>query len=151
MFRSAICRLQPFRTTRTLPCSPLWSQSTNRLVAIRLETRSFFSYSKNQTATANIPGGRSFFTSPKNRTSTATANTSVPDANLIYDAPLTTTFNRLKIFSLSSLTLSCSFAPLIFIVQSQLPFFSRTCLGFMAVSTSGLSTVMIGTCIYNDS
>ncbi|KAE9400636.1 hypothetical protein BT96DRAFT_764337, partial [Gymnopus androsaceus JB14] len=61
----------------------------------------------------------------------------------IYDAPLTTTFKRLKIFSLSSLALSCSFAPLIFIIESQLPFFARTCLAFMAVSTSGLSTAMI--------
>ncbi|KAI9507986.1 hypothetical protein F5148DRAFT_1284519 [Russula earlei] len=42
-------------------------------------------------------------------------------SSVIYVGPLTQTFRRLKIFSLSSLALACSLSPFIFIVESSLP------------------------------
>src|SRR6266851_4478499 len=43
------------------------------------------------------------------------------DASVIYVGPLTQTFRRLKIFSLSSLALASTLSPFIFIVESSLP------------------------------
>ncbi|KAI5986956.1 hypothetical protein EDD15DRAFT_1530222 [Pisolithus albus] len=61
-----------------------------------------------------------------------------------YHGPLTQTFRRLKIFSLSSLALSCVMAPFIFIVESSLPMSARIVLAATALTTSGVSTALVG-------
>lgn len=61
-----------------------------------------------------------------------------------YHGPLTQTFRRLKIFSLSSLGLSCIMTPFIFIVESSLPISARIVLATTALSTSSISTALVG-------
>ncbi|KAG1760101.1 hypothetical protein EDD22DRAFT_955270 [Suillus occidentalis] len=61
-----------------------------------------------------------------------------------YHGPLTQTFRRLKIFSLSSLGLSCIMTPFIFIVESSLPLSARIVLAVTALSTSSISTALVG-------
>lgn len=60
-----------------------------------------------------------------------------------YHGPLTQTFRRLKIFSLSSLGLSCIMTPFIFIVESSLPLSARIVLAATALSTSSISTALV--------
>jgi hypothetical protein len=74
--------------------------------------------------------------------SSATGTDSKSD-DCVYHGPLTMTFRRLKIFSVSSLGLSCTLAPFFFILESSLPNFARGLLAGIAVTTSGISTVMI--------
>lgn len=64
----------------------------------------------------------------------------------VYTGPLTSTFKRLKIFSLSSLTLSSTLAPFMFIVESNLPLTARFALASIAVGTSGISTGLVAWC-----
>ncbi|KAH7875456.1 uncharacterized protein C8R40DRAFT_1104240 [Lentinula edodes] len=139
MFRSAICRL-PLRS------KPLGLGLTAPLLL------SWPIYHSNHHC---WPARRTFsVVHQKHNSSTSTTQTSTEfgkdsesldpiDPNLVYNAPLTSTFRRLKIFSLASFSLSCSLAPLIFIIESQLPFFARTCLAGLAVGTSGVSTGLI--------
>ncbi|KIJ65963.1 hypothetical protein HYDPIDRAFT_27174 [Hydnomerulius pinastri MD-312] len=61
-----------------------------------------------------------------------------------YHGPLTQTFRRLKIFSLASLGLTFTMAPFIFIVESSLPFSARIFLAAMAITTSSISTALVG-------
>jgi len=63
-----------------------------------------------------------------------------------YHGPLTQTFRRLKIFSLASLGLTFTMAPFLFIVESSLPFSARIFLTATAVSTSTISTALVGWC-----
>lgn len=63
---------------------------------------------------------------------------------IAYHGPLTQTFRRLKIFSLSSLGLSCIMTPFIFIVESSLPMSARIVLAATALSTSSISTALVG-------
>lgn len=63
-----------------------------------------------------------------------------------YEGPLAQTFRRLKIFSLSSLSLSCTLAPFMFIVESNLPMTARVALTSIAIGTSGISTGLVGWC-----
>jgi hypothetical protein len=65
---------------------------------------------------------------------------------LIYVGPLTQTFRRLKIFSLSSLVLASSLSPFIFIVESSLPTTARVALATTALATSGVSTALVAWC-----
>jgi hypothetical protein len=65
---------------------------------------------------------------------------------LIYVGPLTQTFRRLKIFSLSSLVLASSLSPFIFIVESCLPSTARAALATTALATSGVSTALVAWC-----
>jgi hypothetical protein len=65
---------------------------------------------------------------------------------LIYVGPLTQTFRRLKIFSLSSLVLASSLSPFIFIVESSLPSTARVALATTALATSGVSTALVAWC-----
>ncbi|KAJ3785126.1 hypothetical protein GGU10DRAFT_355730 [Lentinula aff. detonsa] len=132
MFRSAICRLPPRgkifslgSVTSSLPW-PIYHRFTNK------RTFSVIQQTRNTSAspTQNSNDSRNGFVDST-------------DPNLIYNAPLTSTFRRLKIFSLASLSLSCSLAPLIFVIESQLPFFARSCLAGLAVGTSGVSTGLI--------
>lgn len=66
--------------------------------------------------------------------------------SLIYIGPLTRTFRRLKIFSLSSLALASSLSPFIFIVESSLPSTARAALATTALATSGVSTALVAWC-----
>lgn len=66
------------------------------------------------------------------------------DEPVAYHGPLTQTFRRLKIFSLSSLGLSCIMTPFIFIVESSLPLPARIVLAATALSTSSISTALVG-------
>jgi len=68
------------------------------------------------------------------------------DPSLIYVGPLTRTFRRLKIFSLSSLALASALSPFIFIVESSLPFTARAALATAALGTSGVSTALVAWC-----
>ena len=71
--------------------------------------------------------------------------TSTPE--VVYQGPLTKTFRRLKIFSLSSLTLSTALAPLIFIIEaSGIPLSARFALAGVAITTSGVSTALVAWC-----
>ena len=67
-------------------------------------------------------------------------------SSLIYVGPLTQTFRRLKIFSLSSLILASSLSPFIFIVESCLPTTARAALAATALGTSGVSTALVAWC-----
>jgi len=64
----------------------------------------------------------------------------------VYVGPLASTFRRLKIFSLSSLTLSCTLTPFMFLMESNLPTTARLALASIAVGTSGISTGLVGWC-----
>ncbi|KAI9441624.1 hypothetical protein H4582DRAFT_1398726 [Lactarius indigo] len=68
------------------------------------------------------------------------------DPSVIYVGPLTQTFRRLKIFSLSSLALAGSLSPFIFIVESSLPSTARVALAATALATSGVSTALVAWC-----
>lgn len=68
---------------------------------------------------------------------------SVSPDKVLYQGPLTATFKRLKLFSLSSLSLSVSMAPLMFAVETNLPWSARAFLAGTAVSTSAVSTALI--------
>lgn len=84
--------------------------------------------------------------------STTSANKEVSESSTasttgdIYHGPLSATFKRLKIFSLSSLGLSITLAPFMFLVESSLPFPARIALASIAIGTSGLSTALVSWC-----
>ncbi|KAH9834075.1 uncharacterized protein C8Q71DRAFT_770942 [Rhodofomes roseus] len=63
----------------------------------------------------------------------------------VYHGPLTNTFRRLKLFSLSSLALTVSLAPFIFVIEttSNLPLSGRFALAGVAIATSGVSTGLV--------
>lgn len=63
-----------------------------------------------------------------------------------YKGPLALTFRRLKIFSLASLSLSTALSPFMFIVEANLPMSARASLAGMALTTSGISTALVGWC-----
>jgi len=66
---------------------------------------------------------------------------------VVYHGPLTNTFRRLKIFSLSSLTLSTALAPFIFVIEaSGIPLSARFALAGVAMATSGVSTALVAWC-----
>ena len=67
-------------------------------------------------------------------------------SSVMYVGPLTSTFRRLKIFSLSSLVLASSLSPFIFIVESSLPSTARAALATTALVTSGVSTALVAWC-----
>ncbi|KAL4079162.1 hypothetical protein J3A83DRAFT_4207575 [Scleroderma citrinum] len=71
-------------------------------------------------------------------------DSSQPLRRVSYHGPLAQTFRRLKIFSLSSLALSCIMTPFIFIVESSLPISARIILATTALTTSGVSTALVG-------
>ena len=72
-------------------------------------------------------------------------STSNPDWKTkdIYQGPLTQTFRRLKILSLSSFAATTTISPFFFIVESNLPTVARISLACIAVATSAVSTAMV--------
>ena len=99
---------------------------------------------------------RHFTSTPYFSNSLAASNSSI-DANKlepsiskrtenIYHGPLTTTFRRLKIFSLASLGLSVTLSPFMFILESSLPVSARLALISIALGSSSLSTALVSWC-----
>ena len=78
--------------------------------------------------------------------STHTKQSLEPAGEFVYNGPLASTFRRLKIFSLSSLTLSCTLAPFMLLMESNLPTAARLAVASIAVGTSGISTGLVGWC-----
>ncbi|THH33088.1 hypothetical protein EUX98_g1130 [Antrodiella citrinella] len=66
----------------------------------------------------------------------------------VYHGPLTPTFRKLKIFSLSSFSLSVIMTPFLFVLEttSGLPLIARVALASIALSTSGVSTALVSWC-----
>jgi hypothetical protein len=64
----------------------------------------------------------------------------------VYLGPLDSTFRRLKIFSLTSLSLSATLAPFMFVIESNLPMTARLSLATIALTTSGASTALVSWC-----
>ncbi|KAH8828478.1 hypothetical protein DL96DRAFT_1603428 [Flagelloscypha sp. PMI_526] len=60
-----------------------------------------------------------------------------------YAGSLSGTMRRLKIFSLSSLALTTTMTPFLFIVESELPFMARCSLAATAMLTSGVGTGLV--------
>lgn len=80
---------------------------------------------------------------------TEITNESTPDKlkdEIFYIGPLSTTFRNLKIFSLSSLTLTSALTPFIFIIDAPLSLSARIALAITALGTSLSSTALIGWC-----
>jgi hypothetical protein len=63
-----------------------------------------------------------------------------------YKGPLALTFKRLKLFSLASLGLSAALSPFMFIIESTLPTSARVGLAGVALTTSGISTLLVNWC-----
>ncbi|KAI0753121.1 hypothetical protein C8Q80DRAFT_1050972, partial [Daedaleopsis nitida] len=63
----------------------------------------------------------------------------------VYHGPLTTTYRRLKIFSLTTLSLTFALSPLIFVIEttSSVPVVARFALAGMAMAASGVSTALV--------
>lgn len=76
--------------------------------------------------------------------SASARSTSTPASE--YNGPLAPTFRRLKIFSLASFGLSAVLSPFMFIVESSLPTSARIGLAGIALTTSGVSTMLVGWC-----
>ncbi|KAF7319866.1 hypothetical protein MKEN_00769800 [Mycena kentingensis (nom. inval.)] len=74
--------------------------------------------------------------------STAPPLTVQPD-QVVYHGPLANTFKRLKVFSLSSLSLCATMSPLMFAIETSLPLSARAILATTALTTSGISTGLI--------
>lgn len=71
-----------------------------------------------------------------------------PPAGQIYYGPLTQTFRRLKIFSISSLALSTLMTPFLFIIEttSAVPLVARFALAGTVLATSSVSTALVAWC-----
>ncbi|KAJ6519205.1 hypothetical protein C8R45DRAFT_950536 [Mycena sanguinolenta] len=104
---------------QSLRCLPLRS---TRLLASRLAV---YPHSRSEGTVASFP------------------HVSISPDKVVYRGPLTGTFKRLKVFSLSSLTLCLTMAPVMFAIETNLPFSARVFLASTAVGTSCVSTAVI--------
>ncbi|KAJ7198599.1 hypothetical protein GGX14DRAFT_666206, partial [Mycena pura] len=68
---------------------------------------------------------------------------SISPDRVLYRGPLAKTFKRLKIFSLSSLSLCVTMVPLMFAIETNLPWTARAALATTAIGTSSVSTGLI--------
>jgi len=124
-------------TTRTCPVS------SQTLLRPGSSPSSFVSSSP---ATASLSTASTARNPTKSNDKDVDPGTDASSSSLIYVGPLTQTFRRLKIFSLSSLALASSLSPLIFIVESSLPSTARVALATTALATSGVSTALVAWC-----
>jgi hypothetical protein len=71
-----------------------------------------------------------------------------PPSDEIYYGPLSQTWRRLKIFSVSSLTLSTIMTPFMFLIEttSAVPLVARIALAGTVLTTSGISTAVVAWC-----
>ncbi|KAI0776249.1 hypothetical protein BD413DRAFT_527706 [Trametes elegans] len=126
-------------TTATLAALPRISSSAaircRRLVAT--DAASFPS--------ASSPSSASTETRPKPAEDTLAEAVQVEE---VYYGPLATTFRRLKILSLSSLTLTFALTPFIFVLEttSSVPLSGRAALAAIAMATSSVSTALVAWC-----
>ena len=74
------------------------------------------------------------------------SSSSNSDDSSTYHGPLANTFKKLKIFSLASLSLSITLAPVMFLIESNIPVSGRVALASIAIGTSGISTALVGWC-----
>ena len=76
------------------------------------------------------------------------STTVAPSKDYVYNGPLTRTFRRLKLFSLTSLAWSFAVSPLLITLEtaSGLPMIARLSLAGIAITTSGVSTALIAWC-----
>ncbi|KDQ20075.1 hypothetical protein BOTBODRAFT_170092 [Botryobasidium botryosum FD-172 SS1] len=85
-------------------------------------------------------------------TTTSSTTTDAQDAakaaapEPFYTGPLAGTFHRLKLFSLSSLGLATLVSPFMLLIESPMPTSARLALAATAITTSGLSTTLVGWC-----
>ena len=115
--RHGRCLCSPFRSLgQTATKSPLWLPAITAAAAARLHA-----------VASHTNGG-------------------APASTDIYHGPFTVTLRRLKIFSLSSLALSTSLTPFMFIIESALPLGARVALATTAITTSGISTALVAWC-----
>lgn len=82
----------------------------------------------------------------QNETETDTQQPPVSLYDQVYVGPLEQTYKRLKLFSITSLALSTTLAPFIFVVESSLPMNARIALAMIAITTSASSTGLVGWC-----
>ncbi|KAJ7708698.1 hypothetical protein B0H17DRAFT_1030588 [Mycena rosella] len=80
---------------------------------------------------------------PSRRPESTVAPVSISPDKVLYRGPLTNTFKRLKLFSLSSFTLSVAISPFLFAIETHLPWSARAALAVTAITTSGVSTSII--------
>jgi hypothetical protein len=149
--RRAVLR---FAGTTSVRCRPFSSipilSSKQRHLSSQTLLRTVSSSSSSSSlgpATASLSTVTADATATRNDKDTdAGAGADVCSSSVIYVGPLTQTFRRLKIFSLSSLALASSLSPLIFIVESSLPSTARAALATTALATSGVSTALVAWC-----
>ncbi|KAG9036524.1 hypothetical protein FRB95_008579 [Tulasnella sp. JGI-2019a] len=92
-----------------------------------------------------ISGGqRTYAASARTRTADAKSSPATDPEAAFYVGPLSKTFRSLKTFSLSSLALCTSVSPFIYLMDSNLSHSARLGLIVFALSTSSLSTALIG-------
>ncbi|KAF8504708.1 hypothetical protein F5888DRAFT_1657907 [Russula emetica] len=149
---SSIPVLSPKQPHRTRPTPPLYLSSQTLLRAVSSSSSSSSSSSGPATASLSTVTADSTATRNEKDKDTVVGAGAGADADayssssVIYVGPLTQTFRRLKIFSLSSLALASSLTPLIFIVESSLPSTARAALATTALATSGVSTALVAWC-----
>ena len=148
LFSSSISVLSP---TRQPHSSSTTSASHTRIPRLTPQTLlravSSSSSSSSGSATASLSTVTAGATAARNdKQHTDTGADACCPSSVIYIGPLTRTFRRLKIFSLSSLALASSLSPFIFIVESSLPSTARAALATTALATSGVSTALVAWC-----
>ena len=122
--------------------TPLLHTSSQTL----LRTASSSSSSSSRSTTASLSTVTADATAARSDKDTDAVAPDASSPSVIYVGPLTRTFRRLKIFSLSSLALASSLSPFIFIVESSLPSTARAALATTALATSGVSTALVAWC-----
>ncbi|KAF7362274.1 hypothetical protein MVEN_00573900 [Mycena venus] len=90
-----------------------------------------------------LPAVPAFSISRPESTFTPSAHVSISPDKVLYRGPLTATFKRLKVFSLSSLALCLTITPVMFAIESNLPWSARAFLACTAIGTSSVSTAVI--------
>ncbi|KAK0454538.1 hypothetical protein EV421DRAFT_1896456 [Armillaria borealis] len=71
-------------------------------------------------------------------------STTEPSEQHVYHGPLSNTFRRLKLFSWTTLGLTSTISPFMFVIESNLPASARLSLATIAVTTSAASTAIVG-------
>lgn len=118
------------------------SKTPSLAVALRLSSHAALRRRLLATAT-DIPAG-----SQADQKADAPTQAAAEQPEEEYHGPLATTFRRLKILSLSSLTLTFALTPFIFVLEttSSVPLAGRFALAGIAMATSSVSTALVAWC-----
>ncbi|EKM81159.1 hypothetical protein AGABI1DRAFT_112850 [Agaricus bisporus var. burnettii JB137-S8] len=140
--------LRSLPTTRVLFSRTLHVKQTLRPLAhtpsvAKFSRRNIVTTSASTTTESTSP---STTTPVQNETETDTQQPPVSLYDQVYVGPLEQTYKRLKLFSITSLALSTTLAPFIFVVESSLPMNARIALAMIAITTSASSTGLVGWC-----